>query len=285
MAPRKSPTLRRRRLSAELRRLRDASGLTATDVARKLEWPVSKVTRMERGEWLRPSPHDVGRLLEIYEVAERERDALITLAREGRQRGWWHAYREMISERYSTYIGLEAEASSVLSFEPLMIPGLLQTTDYARALILGGPYELGADEAEHRVEIRAERQKILTDKDPARLWVVMDEAAIRRVVGGKDVMRGQLEHLLQMAELPKVTLQMIPFDSGAHPGTGGAFAILSFPHDQDPDAVYVETIAGELFVENEEDVDRFRVAFQRLTAVALSPTDTIALIASAVTEL
>jgi transcriptional regulator with XRE-family HTH domain len=286
MAARQSPTLRRRRLSTELKRLRDGKGLTATEVARKLEWPVSKVTRMERGEWLRPSPHDIGRLLDVYGVVdEREHEALTTLAREGRQRGWWHAYREMISERYSTYIGLEAEASSVFSFQPLMMPGLIQTADYARALILGGPSELGVEEAELRAKIRTERQKILTDEDPARLWVVMDEAAIRRAVGGRDVMRAQLQHALEITELAKVTLQVIPFSAGAHAGVGGAFAILSFPHDSDPDAVYVETIAGELFVEDPEEVGRYKVAFQRLTAMALSPGDTITMIADVAAEL
>jgi transcriptional regulator with XRE-family HTH domain len=286
MPARQSPTLRRRRLSAELKRLRDGQGLTATQVARQLEWPVSKVTRMERGEWLRPSPHDIGRLLEVYGVVdEREHEALTTLARQGRQRGWWHAYREMISERYSTYIGLEAEASSVFSFQPLMMPGLLQTTAYARALILGGPSQLGAREAELRATIRTERQKILTDEDPARLWAVLDEAAIRRTVGGAEVMRAQLRHVLQIAELAKVTVQVIPFDAGAHAGIGGAFAILSFPHADDPDAVYVETIAGELFVEDPEEVGRYTVAFQRLTAKALNPGDTITMIAAAAAEL
>jgi Domain of unknown function (DUF5753)/Helix-turn-helix domain len=278
--PRRSPTLRRRRLSAELRTLRADAGLTAVEVDRQLDWTEGKLARMERGVWQRPSPHDIERLLDLYEVTdERHRHHLITLARQGRARGWWHPYREMLSERYSTYIGLEAEAASVLAFEGLMIPGLLQTDDYARALLLGGPSELGQDEIDKRVEIRTARQQLLLrEQDPLRLVAVMDEAVLHRLVGGSDIMREQLRRLLELAELPKVTLQVLPYGIGAHPGTGGPFTILEFPEPQDPDAVYVENIAGELLVEDPQDVARFKLAFQRLGGVALNPTDSIAMI-------
>ena len=199
-----SPTLRRRRLSAELRALREVKGMTSVEATKRLDWSSGRLTRMERGEWVRPNPRDIRDLLDLYEVNdERKREYLLTLAREGRQRGWWHPYREMLSERYSTYIGLEADAASVLTFEPLMIPGLLQTADYARGLLAGGPSEHGTDEIEKRVEIRLERQKLLTrDDDPLRLWAVMDEAVLRRSMGGPDVARGQLGHLVELSTLP-----------------------------------------------------------------------------------
>lgn len=277
---RRSPTLRRRRLSAELRRLRQACGLTALEVTERLGWASGKLTRMERGEWVRPNPRDVQDLLDVYGITDaRQREQLMTWAREGRERGWWHPYREMLSESYTTFLGLEQEASTERTFELAVIPGNLQTAEYAEALMRRGPAELSAKEIKDRVEIRMKRQEILTGDDPVRLWAVIDEAALVRSAGGDDVMRGQLRHLIEVAELPKVTLQVIPFSKGTHSGTKGPFTILEFPEREDPDAVYVENIAGELFIEEAEEVDRFRIAFERLTAVAEGPEDTIALFA------
>ncbi|MEW2353347.1 helix-turn-helix transcriptional regulator [Spirillospora sp. NPDC029432] len=276
-----SPTLRRRRLSAELRSLRDQSGLTATQVAKRLDWQTSKLTRMERGEWQRPNPRDIVDLLNVYGVVdERQRETLVVLARQGRQRGWWHAYKDMLSERYSTYIGLEIEASSLRTFQPLMVPGLLQTVDYARALILDGPAEITAEEVERRVDIRAERQKILVGPRPPELSVILDEAAIRRRVGDGEIMRSQLKHLQDAAALPHIGVRVVPFEAGAHAGMTGAFSILSFAEDRDPDAVYVETIAGELFIEEAEEVQSYQLAFRRLNAVALTPRDTLSMISA-----
>lgn len=276
-----SPTLRRRRLSAELLLLRERARLTANEAAKRLDWHPSKLTRIERNEWKRPSPRDVQDLLDLYEMTDdAQRDRLITLAREGRQRGWWHPYEGGLSQQYSTYIGLEAEASAVVNFEALMVPGLLQTADYARALIRGGQAEITEEEIERRVEIRMARQEVLNREDPLRFSAVLDEAALRRRVGSEESMRGQLRHLLEIAKLPKVTLQVIPFNAGPHPGALGPFAILEFPDVGDPNAVYVENLAGELFIEQLHEVDRFAVAFQRLTAVALGPEDTITMIAA-----
>ncbi|MBC6471061.1 helix-turn-helix domain-containing protein [Actinomadura alba] len=279
-SPRRSPTLRRRRLSAELRRLRRDCGLTALDVTDRLNWAAGKLTRMERGEWVRPNPRDVQDLLDVYGVTDQhQREQLMAWAREGRERGWWHPYRDMLSESYTTFIGLEAETATERTFELAVIPGILQTADYARALMSRGPAEISAAEIDHRVEIRMARQQILTGEDPLRLWAVIDEAALQRPAGGDVVMRAQMQHLIKVAELPKVTLQVIPFSSGTHPGTKGPFTILEFRERQDPDAVYVENVAGELFIEEPEEVDSFRIAFERLTAVAKSPEDTIATIA------
>jgi hypothetical protein len=186
----------------------------------------------------------------------------------------------MLSETYTTYIGLETEAAAILAYQPLIIPGLLQTDDYARSIALAGPAELDENGVEQRVQIRRERQGILAGSDPTRLWAVIDEAALRRAGGGPEVMRAQLDHLATMARSARITLQVIPFSAGMHAGvTGGSFTILQFPEDVDQDAVYVDTFAGELFVEEPEEVGRFHNAFRHLVGAALSPVDTLALIA------
>jgi transcriptional regulator with XRE-family HTH domain len=279
--PRRSPTLRRRRLSAHLRELRAAAGLTAVDVDRRLDWTPGKLAKMERGVWQRPNPRDIRDLCELYGVDdETRREKLITLARQGRERGWWHPYREMLSERYTTYIGLEAEAASVLTFQSGMVPGLLQTPDYATAVIHGGAHELDPPEVEARVAVRRVRQELLTrSDDPVRLVAVLDEAVLHRNVGGDQVMDEQLAQMHELAELPRVTVQVVPFAVGAHSGLGGPFTLLEFPEPQDPDAAYVENIAGELLIELPEDVAPFKVALRSLQAVALSPADSIAMIA------
>lgn len=275
-----SPTLRRRRLSAELERLRRASNLTAAEAARRLDWNASKLTRMERNEWKRPLPRDVEDLLDLYGLTDAgERARLITLAREGRQRGWWQQYEAGLNEQYAHYIGLETEAMAVVNFEALMIPGLFQTEGYASEVIRGGHAEITDEQIKKRVAVRAERQKVLTRDDPLRFSAVIDEAALRRRVGGPEVMREQLARLLEVAELPKVTLQVIPFEAGPHPGVLGPFAIVKFANPADSEAVYVENLAGQYFFEEPEQVDRYQVAFQRLVAVALSPKDTISHIA------
>ncbi|GAA2404526.1 helix-turn-helix transcriptional regulator [Actinomadura vinacea] len=280
-ASRHSPTLRRRRLSAELRALREAAGMTSVEATRRLEWSGGRLTKMERGEWVRPNPRDIRDLCDLYGVTdERQREYLVTLAKQGRERGWWHAYKNMLSEEYTTYIGLEAGAATVYVVDLVVIPGLLQTKDYARAVTLGGPAEVTAEQTQRRVDIRTERQKlIMREDDPLRLWVVMDEAALRRMVGGGDVMREQLNNICHLAELAKVTVQVIPFQAGAHAAVAGAFSILQFPEPEDPDAVYVETPAGELFVEVPEEVDRFHTAYNRLQAAALAPSASIRMIA------
>jgi hypothetical protein len=245
-------------------------------------WPPSKVTRIERNDWVRPSPRDVEDLLNEYGVTDREqRELLIRLAREGRERGWWDS-RGLWSSPYSTLIGLETETAEQRTFRSLSIHGLLQTRAYAQALIRQGPAELDAAEVERRVGIRMERQTILTrEEDPLRLWCVMDEAVLRRQVGGDEVMAEQMRHLLQIADFARVTLQVIPFDRGAHAGAGAeSFDILTFSDPEDLGAVYLELLAGELFVEEPEEVQAYEIAFQHLTALALSPGDTIEVIAA-----
>src|ERR1017187_7332910 len=275
--PEQNPTLRGRRLAMELQRRREATGMSREEVARQLEWSTSTLFRIETGR-SRPQPGNVRELLELYGVTGPERDGLIQLARDARQPGWWHSFRDVLPNPYEVYIGLETGAISIRNFEPLLIPGLLQTADYARAMIRGGARELDRDEIERRVEVRLSRQQVLVTEDRPRLWAVIDEAVIRRVVGSPAIMAAQLHQLAEAAEHGKTTLQVVPFSAGAHAGTSGPFVILGLPEPAEPDLVYVETLAGDIYLEEPADVDRYTLAFDRLRAAALHPDDSIALV-------
>jgi transcriptional regulator with XRE-family HTH domain len=275
--PEQNPTLRGRRLAVELMRRREASGLSREEAARRLEWSTSTIFRIETGR-SRPQPGNVRVLLDLYGVTGSERDGLIQLAREARQPGWWHSFRDVLPNPYEVYIGLEGGAASIRNFEPVVVPGLLQTADYARAMFKGGPRELDRDEIERRVEVRLARQQILTREDRPRLWAVIDEAVIHRLVGDPAVMRAQLGHLIDTAEQGKTTVQVVPFRAGAHAGTTGPFVILDFPEPTDPAVVYVETLAGDIYLEERADVNRYTIAFDRLLAAALHPDDSVRLI-------
>jgi transcriptional regulator with XRE-family HTH domain len=278
--PGQNPTLRGRRLAAELMHHRETSGLSREEAARQLEWSTSTIFRIETGR-SRPQPGNVRVLLDLYGVTGPERDGLIQLARDARQPGWWHSFRDVLPNPYEVYIGLEAGASSIRNFEPVVVPGLIQTEDYARAMFRNGPRELDRDEVERRVEVRMARQQVLTRDDRPRLWSVVDEAVIRRVVGGTEVMRGQLRHLVDCAEQGKTTIQVVPFRAGAHAGTTGPFVILEFLESTDPAVVYVETLAGDIYLEERADVNRYTLAFDRLLAAALHPDDSVRLIEQA----
>ena len=278
--PGQNPTLRGRRLAVELMRRRDAAGLSREEVARQLEWSTSTVFRIETGR-SRPQPGNVRVLLDLYGVTGAERDGLIQLAREARQPGWWHSFRDVLPNPYEVYIGLESGAASIRNFEPTVIPGLLQTEEYARKMFRNGPRELDQDEIERRVQVRLERQRILAREDRPRLWAVIDEAVIRRIVGDPEVMRGQLRHLVECADQGKTTLQVVPFRAGAHAGTTGPFVILDFPEPTDPAVVYVETLAGDIYLEERTDVTRYTIAFDRLLAAALHPDDSVRLVEQA----
>jgi transcriptional regulator with XRE-family HTH domain len=276
-----SPTVRRRQLIAELKRLREAAGLTQDDVAERLDWHATKVFRIETGR-TGPHPNDVRVMMEVYGVTDQaQRDALVQLAKDARQRGWWYSYRDVLPSRYEFFIGLEEEAASIWTFELAAVPGLLQTQDYARALVRGGPLELDHEEVERRVEVRMTRQRVLTKPDRAQLWAILDEAAIRRVVGGPAVMRAQLQHLLTESEQGKTTIQVVPYSVGAHPGTAGSFTIQGFADPREIDVVYMETIGGSISVDKAEEVRHYATAFDHLRAVALSPEDTRAMLLAA----
>ncbi|MFJ3232413.1 helix-turn-helix domain-containing protein [Streptomyces sp. NPDC086787] len=268
MASNVNPTVRRRRLGQELRRLRELKGMTAEEVAERLLVSQSKISRLENGR-RSISQRDVRDLCGVYEVEDqRVVDSLMEMARDSRQQGWWHSFGDI---PYSVYIGLETDAESLRVYEPQLVTGLLQTPAYAEALVRGALPETSAADIEKRVQVRMRRQqRIHSDSNPLRLWVVLDEAALRRVVGNEQIMREQLEHLLEMSQLPHVTVQVLPFDVGAHPGLNGQYAILEFADAADSSVVYLEGVTSDLYLEKAPDVGKYAVMYEHLRAQSLS---------------
>ncbi|TSB18666.1 helix-turn-helix domain-containing protein [Streptomyces benahoarensis] len=268
MASHVNPTVRRRRLGQELRRLRELKGMTAEEVAERLLVSQSKISRLENGR-RSISQRDVRDLCGVYEVDDRRIvDSLMQMAKDSRQQGWWHAFGDI---PYSVYIGLETEAASLRVYESLLVPGLLQTPRYARAVIPGVLPELAADQLEKRIQVRLRRQERVDDPDsPLRLWVVLDESALRRVVGSHAVMREQLEHLVEMSTLPHVTVQVLPYDTGAHAGMAGTFSILEFNATSDSSVVYIEGVTSDLYLEKTNDVNKYTIMYEHLRAQALN---------------
>jgi transcriptional regulator with XRE-family HTH domain len=265
-------------------RLREAAGMTIERAAASAGISMSHLSRVERALVGVRLPV-VKVLLAAYGADEATTEYLTEVAREASQRGWWHQYVGSIPERYATYIGFEAEATQIWSFDASTMPGLLQTEAYARAMFEGGASRLPDEEISRRVEVRAQRQLILKATNPPTVWFVLDEAVIRRQVGGADVLRDQLDRIIQVAALPHVDIQVVPFAVGAHPGTPGSFIVLRFADHTDPPVVYIETMAGDLYPESREDVTGVTLAFDRLRAIAPGPDESIALIKKVIKEL
>ena len=272
-----SPTVRRRRLAAELRRLRDQAQLTIEDVAEKLECSSSKISRIETGN-VGVTPKDTRELLRLYGVPDDQLEALVQLAKEARKKGWWHSYNEVFT---GAFVGLEAEASSLRAYQALLIPGLLQTEDYMRAVIRAARPDATPAQVDKRAQARLARQELLTEPDPPRYWAVIDEAVLCRSVGGDAVMRAQLLALTRTATLPHVTIQVLPFAAGAHAGMEGPFLILGFPEQTDPDVVYVDNTTAGIYLEEPAEILRYTLMFDHLRAAALSPDDTMTRITEA----
>jgi hypothetical protein len=269
-----SPTMRRRRLAGELARLREERGMTIREAAGALEWDPSKLSRVEglqRGIIVR----DVRRLLDLYQVtAEAQREALFELARQAKQRGWWQAYADVMPSEYATLIGLEAEAAEIRTYQPELIHGLLQTEDYARAVIRAGRPADTATEVARRVEIRMTRQQILDREDPPRVRVVLNEGAVRRLVGGPEVMRAQLAKLVADRDRGNVMVQVLPFTAGEHPAmASGPFDLLEFPEAADRGVVTIENMTGSLSLESDDDLRQYVSVFEFLQAAALGPRE------------
>lgn len=279
------PTIRRRRLGAALRRLREDAALSTTEVAEQLGWSHSKISRIETAK----SPvtaADVQALLNHYEVPDSEAEALLRLAREAKQRGWWQGYSEVLPEWFESYLGLEAEASKISSYEPLVIPGLLQTEDYAAAVLGAHALRTTPDEIERSVELRRARQSRLNqDGEPIVLDVVIGEAALRQLVGGQSVMAEQLEHLVEVQKLPNVTIRVLPFSAGSHPALHGAFTVLEFPSSEDPRVVYIDNLTSSLYLEAIREVGLYRLTFQQLQQQASRPDESTQLITRLLEEL
>lgn len=269
----RSPTVRRRRLGMELRKLRDTAGLMIEDVARHLECSSSKVSRIETGKAV-PRVRDVRDMLTLYDVTDTQRDLLLTIVREAQQKGWWTDYEDVLPAAFETYVGLEAEASSLRTFQH-HIHGLLQTEDYARAILRAAHPTEPADSVDALVGVRLRRQQLLTNTTTLELWAVVDEAALHRGIGGSQVLRGQLRHLGEMSELPNVTLQVLPFAKGAHAGVIGAFTIIGFPDSTDHDVVYIDSSSGNIYLEKDKDLRHYSLVFDHLRAAALPPDESV----------
>jgi hypothetical protein len=218
---------------------------------------------------------DVADLLSMYGVADpREREALLGLARQANNPGWWHHFGDILPNWFQSYLGLEAAASLIRTYEIQFVPGLLQTPEYARAVILLGHSGADAAEIDRRVELRNQRQIILNRPEPPQLWAVIDEAVLRRPIGGVEVMRKQIEALIEAAKLPNVRLQIIPFNAGGHAAAGGPFAILRFPESELPDVVYVEQLTSAIYLDKRDDVDHYAIAMERVCIDAEPPSHT-----------
>jgi transcriptional regulator with XRE-family HTH domain len=259
-------------VGAQLRRLREAKGFTREEAGYVIRGSGSKISRLELGR-VSFKERDIADLLTFYGVEDTEqREALFALARDANSPGWWHDYDDVVASWFETYVGLEEAASMIRSYEVQFIPGLLQTEDYARAVILAGRPDLTAEEAERRVHLRTQRQRLFHREDrPALLWVVVDEAALRRPMGGARVMRGQLDYLLEVTSLSTITIQVMPFRCGGHAAEGGAFSILRFPEQDLPDIVYVEQLVSALYLDKREHVDRYLETMNRLTLDSQPP--------------
>src|SRR5690242_7800290 len=261
------PTLRRRRLGSELKRCREQAGMTQEQVSKFFEWHAAKVTRIETAR-VAVTPRDVKDLLTLYGVQDEPyRETLMTLARLSRERTWWTDYRDLM--RPGNFVGLEAEASWSRVWEPIVLPGLLQTEAYMRALMTSGRRADAPESVDRRIRLRLRRQDRLIEPNPLNLWAVIDESVVHRVVGGPAVMREQLQRLLDTGALANVTIQILPFTAGEHVFLGGSAALLEFPERAHSDVVYLEGLAGDYYEEQPQEVARYRDEFERLASNAL----------------
>ncbi|MDX6247272.1 MAG: hypothetical protein QOF10_632 [Kribbellaceae bacterium] len=268
------PTALRIMLGGHLRRMREAARISRADAGWQIRASESKVSRMELGR-VGFKERDVSDLLDLYGLQdEQERSRLMELARAANNPGWWSRYGDVMPSWFANYVGLEVAAKLIRTYEVLFVPGLLQTETYARAVVQLGKAYLPPDEIDQRVALRVTRQQILTRADPVRLWVVIDEAVLRRPIGGREAMCEQIEHLLKVSQLPNITLQVMPFSSVGYPGAGGAFTIMRFPEGDLPDVVYIEHAASALYLDKLEDLDEYAAIMDALTIAAAPVNET-----------
>ncbi|CAO5180597.1 HTH cro/C1-type domain-containing protein [Frankia sp. AiPs1] len=272
--PGSGPTVRRILLGSQLRRLREEKGISRETAGYHIRASESKISRMELGR-VSFKERDVADLLTFYQVTEdADRAPLLTLVREANSAGWWQNFNDVLPNWFQPYVGLEESAQLIRTYEVQFIPGLLQTEDYARAIITNGGNGLLTETVERRVSVRMNRQKLLYRASPPRLWMVVDEAALHRPIGGPKVMRGQIEHLIELGELPNLTLQVMPFSFGGHAAEGGAFTILRFPEMDLPDVVYLEQLTSSSYLDKREEVDRYMEVYNRLSVDSTTPAET-----------
>jgi len=269
------PTVPRMLVGIELHRYRDAAGISPDQAAYEIRASRSKISRMENG-LVRFKERDVTDLLTLYGITDEQiRSRLVTLARQANTPGWWSKYGDIMADWFESYLGLETAASVIRTFELQFVHGLFQTEDYARAVTLLGHTAAPADEIDRRVSLRLKRQDLLASPQPPQVWSVLDEGALRRPVGGRRVMRAQLEHLAEVARLRHVTIQVVPFDRGGHAAAGGSFTVLRFSEPEVPDVVYLEQLTSALYLDKLEDVDHYQEVMNHLSTEALTPAQTV----------
>jgi hypothetical protein len=277
-------TVLRMMLGAQLRRFRETADITPDRAGYEIRASRSKISRMEHGR-VGFKDRDVADLLTLYGITDEDvRAGMLSLAQQANAQGWWAQYGDILPDWFEAYLGLEAAASLIRTFEIQFVHGLFQTEAYARAVTMLGLGAAPAEETDRRVSLRMERQALLTSPDPPRLWSVVDEAALRRPLGGQKVMRAQLSHLLEIAELPNVTLQVMPFRSGGHAGAGGSFTVLRFGEPDLPDVVYIEQLTSALYLERRTHVDHYMEVMNHLSAEALTPAKTACYIGEIIRE-
>ncbi|WP_433169400.1 helix-turn-helix domain-containing protein [Kribbella sp. CA-247076] len=266
------PTALRMMLGSHLRRLRERAGVSRSDAGWAIRASESKISRLELGR-VGFKVRDVEDLLSLYGVTEaRERERLLELAREANNRGWWHRYGDVTPDWFDAYIGLEAAAELIRTYEIQFVPGLLQTADYARAVARLTPENARSEaEVERLVDLRTRRQQVLDREPPLKLWAVIEESVLLRPIGGRDVLRDQLDALRSAVERPNITLQIIPVDSPGHAAAGGAFTILRFPQRDLPDIVYLEHLTSALYLDKRDDVDTYTQALNLLATTGPPP--------------
>jgi hypothetical protein len=272
-------------LGAQLRKLRDTAGITRDDAGYHIRASGSKISRMELGR-VSFKERDVTDLLELYGVDDAaERDKLIQLTREANAVPWWQKFQDVVPDWFHVYVGLEEAAQLIRVYEVQFVPGLLQTEGYARAVVLQGAPGLDPVEVERRVQLRLGRQKLLSRVDPPRLWVIVDEAALRRPMGGRDVHIAQIERLMDVVGEPNITLQVMPFRYGGHAAEGGTFTIMRFPETDLPDIVYMEYLTGAHYIDKAEEVERYAAVMERLSVAGTSPDRTREILAGILKEI
>ena len=281
---RAGPTVRRMLVGAKLRRLRTDMGLSREEAAEAIRASAWKIHRLENGQ-VGFKQRDLVDLLALYRVTDPDEiDELLTLAREANVPGWWQHYGDVLPQWFRTYVDLESAATLIRTYEGMFVPGLLQTDDYMRAVIRDASLE-SSEEMGRRVRLRMARQILLTREHPPRLWAVMDEAALRRPVGGREVMRGQLERLIDATKLPNVTLQVLPFGAGAHPAMVGAFSILRFADRELPDVVYLEHLTNAVYLDKRAEVERYLDVMELLCVDSEPPAKTVDLLTKILNQL
>jgi len=281
----RGPTVLRMILGSQLHRLREAAGVTPDQAAWELRASRSKISRMEHGR-VRFKDRDVADLLTLYGITdERLRARMLASAQDANAPGWWSKYGDLLPDWFEEYLGLEGAASVIRAFELQFVHGLFQTEAYARAVTLLGHKTAPAEEIDRRVSLRIKRQDILASPEPPQVWSVMDESVLRRPVGGRAVMRAQLDRLAEMARLPQVTIQVIPFGGGGHAAAGGSFTLLRFAEPELPDVVYIEQLTSALYLDDRQDIDHYLEVMNDLSTEALTPDRTTQFIAEITREI